>query len=187
VPEDVRILEQFTAQIEVCLLARGQFQVHLDLARVDALTGLFTRRYFEEVFASELARAERYGESFILALFDADGLKKVNDEYGHQAGDSLLVSMAEALRGAHRKSDILGRYGGDEYVAIFHGSDPQAMAKSLQAIRARLRAKPIESEGSPITVSFSFGLARFPEDGRSLADLIAVADRELYAMKRRRA
>lgn len=186
VKDDVHIVEQFTAQIEVCLLARGRYKDNIEQSRIDALTGLFTRRYFEELFRIELARAERYGESFILALFDADGLKKVNDAYGHQAGDRFLIAVAESLREGHRKSDIIGRFGGDEYIALYHSSDLKSMKKSLENAMAKLADHPIELAGNRFTAAFSFGLSQFPEEGKNPDELIAAADTRLYEMKKRR-
>lgn len=185
-PEDVHIVEQFAAQIEVCLLARGRYRHHIERAHADSLTGLYTRRHFEDLFGLEVAKYERFGETFILAFFDADDLKKVNDSFGHQAGDRMLVAIADALRSGHRKTDILGRFGGDEFVAVYHASEMDSMAKNLAAVRDEVKADTVLFEGNRIPVSFSFGLARFPADGTTLEELIAVADRNLYAMKKGR-
>ena len=186
VSEDVDIVEQFTAQIEVCLLARGRYRSHIERAHADSLTGLYTRRHFEDLFRMEVAKAERFGETFILAMFDADDLKKTNDAFGHQAGDRMLVAIAEALRAGHRKTDILGRFGGDEFIALYHASSPESMERNLAAVMDEVRTQTVMFEGNRIPVSFSFGLARFPEEGTDLDALIAVADRKLYAMKRDR-
>lgn len=184
--EDVAVMEHFTAQIEVCLMARGKYRANIEHERKDSLTGLFTRRYFEELFAIEAARSERYGESFILALFDADNLKKINDTLGHQAGDRLLLAISDALKTAHRKTDILCRFGGDEFIAVYHSSEIKDMRKILAAVLAGLRSHPIEHDGAYFIASFSYGLACFPEDGATLDALITVADKHLYAMKRKK-
>jgi len=186
VPEDVRIVERFTAQIEVCLLARGQYTKSIARSRTDALTGLYTRRYFEELFQIELARTERYGEEFTLGLFDADGLKKVNDSLGHQAGDRMLSAIADALREGHRKSDIVGRFGGDEYIALYHSAHMESMRLSLEETLEKLESVPIESGEGSVRAAFSFGLAKYPDDGKTLAELTAAADGRLYEMKKRR-
>jgi diguanylate cyclase (GGDEF)-like protein len=185
-PEDVLIVEQFTAQIEVCLLARGRYRHHIERSNADSLTGLCTRRHFEDLFRIELDKSERFGDTFILALFDADDLKKTNDAFGHQAGDRMLIAIADALRAGHRKTDIIGRFGGDEFIALYHASDRESMEKNLAAVREAVRDATVLFEGNRIPVSFSYGLARFPEDGATPEELIAAADRSLYAMKRRR-
>ncbi len=186
VAEDVRIVERFTAQIEVCLLVRGLYRSRIESSRTDALTGLYTRRYFEELFGIELARAERYGESFTLALFDADGLKRTNDGIGHQAGDLMLKAIADALREGRRKTDFVGRYGGDEYIALYHTSDTESMERALEETRERLGAASLSYAGTSFTASFCFGAAKYPDDGKTLDELTAAADRRLYEMKKRR-
>lgn len=186
VPEDVHIVEQFSAQIEVCLLARGRYRLSIERARVDGLTGLYTRRYFVEQFETEVTRCEQYGDTFLLVIFDADGLKRVNDVFGHRAGDRMLVAIADALRTGHRKTDIIGRNGGDEFIAVYHGSDPESMERNLASVLAHAEAAPLEFEGNRIPVGFSFGLAAFPEEGRTLEELLSAADSRMYAMKKRR-
>jgi len=184
-PNDVHLVEQLTAQIEVCLLARGIFLERIEESREDALTGLMTRRYFEDLLAREIGRCERYGERFVFALFDADGLKAVNDTLGHRAGDRFLVAMADSLRRGYRVTDILGRFGGDEFVVLYHGDDPSALSRHLDLERDRLRSSPVDFEGNPIVASFSYGLALFPDEGKTMAELVDVADGRLYEMKKR--
>lgn len=180
---DVEILERFSTQIEIGLLARERYTANIKRYQVDALTGLLTRRYFEDLFSLSLDRALRHKESFVIALFDVDGLKQINDSHGHLAGDRLLLSVANALRAAARHSDIIGRFGGDEFIASYPMADLAVMEKNVAAIRTRLRAKPLSFEGREHRQSFSYGLARFPDDGADLQTLTAAADLRLYAMK----
>jgi diguanylate cyclase (GGDEF)-like protein len=180
---DVRLVEQFRTQIEVSLMARARHEASLQRFNIDALTGLSTRGLFEDLFQLSVERANRYGEAFVLALFDADGLKAINDRLGHLAGDQYLLAMANSLRLAHRKSDILGRFGGDEFIAVYHGSSAEAMRRHLLELLGECRRHPIALGGEEMPVAFSFGLASYPEDGGNLKELIAAADRELYGMK----
>ena len=182
--KDVEIVEQFRTQIEVGLLARERYTANIQRYQVDALTGLLTRRYFEDVFKLSLQRALRHQEEFVIAMFDVDGLKVTNDTFGHPAGDQLLMTVAKGLRTSCRNSDIMGRWGGDEFIASYHASALDVMEKNIASIRAKLRSKPLhfnnKKVGSP---SFSYGLARFPQDGTDQTSLIAAADRRLYVMK----
>lgn len=182
--KDVEIVEQFRTQIEVGLLARERYTANIQRYQVDALTGLLTRRYFEDVFKLSLERALRHQEEFVIAMFDVDGLKVTNDTFGHPAGDQLLMTVAKGLRTSCRNSDIMGRWGGDEFIASYHASALDVMEKNIASIRAKLRSKPLhfnnKKVGSP---SFSYGLARFPQDGTDQTSLIAAADRRLYVMK----
>jgi diguanylate cyclase (GGDEF)-like protein len=181
--QDVAIVEQFRTQIEIGLLARDRYSTSIRRYQVDALTGLLTRRYFEDLFKFSLDRAVRHEESFVLALFDVDGLKGINDTLGHLAGDQMLLTIADALRASCRSSDIMGRLGGDEFIACYHQSEVAAIDHNIASIRARLRAEPTMLGDSESTLSFSYGLAAFPHDGTSQDELTAAADKRLYAMK----
>lgn len=180
---DVEIVERFRTQIEIGLLARERYTSNIRRYQVDSLTGLLTRRYFEDLFKVSIDRAQRHKEFFTVALFDVDGLKHVNDTFGHLAGDQLLLSIATALRTSCRQSDIIGRFGGDEFFASYHLTDMGVMEKNIAQIRLKLRSKPIRVGDTEHRPSFSFGLARFPEDGTDLETLVASADKRLYAMK----
>lgn len=181
--DDVEIVERFRTQIEIGLLARERYTANIKRYQVDALTGLLTRRYFEDLFKISLNRALRHGEFFVMALFDADSLKHVNDTFGHPAGDQMLMSIANALHASCRHSDIMGRLGGDEFIAIYHLTELSVMEKSIASIRAKLRSKPTRLGEAEYRLSFSYGLAKFPEDGADLDSLVAAADKRLYAMK----
>ncbi len=180
---DVEIVERFRSQIEVGLLARERYTANIQRYQVDSLTGLLTRRYFEDLFKISLDRALRHQDFFVVALFDVDKLKQVNDSYGHLAGDQMLLAVADTLRASCRHSDTMGRLGGDEFIASYHRTDIQTMEKSIAAIRTKLRSRPQRFGDKDLRLSFSYGLARFPEDGTDQETLMAVADKRLYAMK----
>ncbi len=184
---DVDIVDRFRTQIEIILLARERYTQDIKSYQVDALTGLFTRRYFEDLFKISLERAIRHQESFVIAMFDVDRLKFVNDNFGHLAGDRMLLFIANALRTACRASDIMGRLGGDEFIACYPLSSVAAMDKSLAGVRSKVRASRLRFADTEHRPSFSYGLASFPDDGSDLESLIASADSRLYGMKSQRA
>lgn len=146
-----------------------------ELATTDALTGLANRRRVLEELETSLARASRSGETVGVVMFDLDGFKKVNDERGHPAGDLILKKTAAALRGVVRQGDVLGRYGGDEFLLVVHGSleleDP-LLTRATEAVR--------RESG----LGVSSGVARYPADGGTGPGLIATADARLYEIKR---
>lgn len=182
--QDVEIVERFRSQIEVVLLARERYSANIKRYQVDALTGLITRQYFEDQFAITLERAARYKESLVVALFDVDGLKQVNDTHGHLAGDQLIAHIARVLRKSARTSDTMGRLGGDEFVACYPLAKMAAIDRTIQDIRRALSEQPMETgSGARLVPAFSFGLASFPADGTSLEILLDVADQRMYAMK----
>jgi diguanylate cyclase (GGDEF)-like protein len=152
-----------------------------ELARLDDLTGALNRRAFFVRVEEELARAQRAGTAVTLVLYDLDGLKAINDEHGHPAGDVALRRFAEHLSANLRSYDFVGRIGGDEFALLLIGIDPEAEARILSRLAATLASA---GPGS-VDLHASFGTARYPDDGRTREVLVEVADRRLYEDKRR--
>ncbi len=149
----------------------------------DPLTGLYNRRYLEETLSRELILADRHGHPVSLIMGDLDHFKAVNDHYGHLGGDEVLRSFGDLMKGNARGSDIYCRYGGEEFLLVL----PQ-MAKSNAVERAEqlctaMAATPVLFGNASIAVTASFGVAAFPQDGRTGDELIAAADTALYAAK----
>ncbi len=154
-----------------------------DNAITDVLTGLYNRRYLNEVGPGLLAAAERYGTPISLAIFDIDHFKKVNDTYGHLAGDRVLREVAHTLAEGVRASDIVVRYGGEEFLVVMPGTDlGRAFIVSEKLRRSVEEAHIVPEEGAD-AVTISGGVAEFV-DGMDLEDLIRDADAALYRAKR---
>ena len=158
-PQDVEIVERFRTQIEICLLAGERYTTNDKRYQVDVITGLLTRRYFEDLLRLSLDQVTRHQDCFVLALFDVDELKYVNDTYGHLAGDQMLLSVPNVLRASCRNSDVIGRLGGDEFIASYHLIDIKAMEKNIANIRNRLRACTTRLGDTEHRLSFTYGLA----------------------------
>jgi diguanylate cyclase (GGDEF)-like protein len=156
---------------------------HKDLAEHDALTGLFNRRAFDDHLARAIAREDRQAGRLALLLLDLDHFKKLNDTYGHPAGDAALAAAARLLVGLLRKGDLAARYGGEEFAAILPGSDEGGALRMAERVRHALEAERLVFEGARLAVTASFGAAVWPADGREAAALVAAADRALYAAK----
>jgi diguanylate cyclase (GGDEF)-like protein len=156
---------------------------HRDLAEHDGLTGLFNRRAFDDHLARAIAREDRQGGRFALLLFDLDHFKKLNDTYGHPAGDAALVGAARLLDRLLRKGDLAARFGGEEFAAILPGSDEAGALKMAERVREALARDRVVFEGAKLAVTASFGTAVWPADGRDAAGLVTAADRALYAAK----
>jgi diguanylate cyclase (GGDEF)-like protein len=153
-------------------------------ALVDGLTGLANRRHGEEVLASEVARAERFGGPVALVLADLDGFKDVNDRHGHPTGDMALREFAEVLRGTVRDVDLVSRWGGEEFVLVLPGTDGEGAAQLAERVRQTLRERILMGpDGTPIVLTASFGVSSFPE-ASSPDELVTHADRALYEAKR---
>lgn len=154
-----------------------------NLARTDPLTGLVNRRGFDEALAREHARSRRGAGPMALLLVDIDHFKRVNDRYGHLAGDDLLAATASTLISHVRAGDVLGRFGGEEFVALLPGAGQEQACWIAERLRERVRASAIPSLGAEATVTVSIGVAALGRDGNELFELLAAADAALYRAK----
>lgn len=153
------------------------------LASIDGLTGIMNRRRFMEVAEVERDRAHRYQRSFSLLLIDLDRFKRINDSYGHHAGDTVIRRSAERIAGALRAADSLARYGGEELVALLPETGLEAAGRVAERVRAAIEASPIAHEGQPISLTISIGVAEWAGGDENLVALLDRADRALYGAK----
>jgi two-component system chemotaxis response regulator CheY len=154
-------------------------------ALTDPLTGLPNRRAIEAWASHELPAAVRHGFPFWVVLIDLDLFKRVNDTYGHDAGDSVLKAFAEILRSNTRSSDISGRIGGEEFLHVITHSGEQHVPQIVERARLRLSNTVFVFDGTQVRVTASFGVAGFQRSDATPAfgDLISRADRALYRAK----
>lgn len=153
-------------------------------ARTDALTGLDNRREFDRALVRETHLARRHDYPVSIAICDLDHFKRVNDTFGHQAGDAVLRSIAEALRGCARIGDLVARYGGEEFVFIMPHASTAGAAALAERIRAEVENLRVVAGGSQIRVTISVGLATFdPAGGLEPGQVLAAADAALYRAK----
>jgi len=150
------------------------------LAITDPLTGLGNYRRLLDVFHAEIERSGRTGRPFAVLLLDLDGLKKINDGYGHLGGSRALCRLADVLRVHCRAIDTAARYGGDEFAVIL----PETTAAAAELVASRIR-KRIATDGEQPAFSASIGVAIYPRDGETIEALLRTADRKLYGMKSR--
>ena len=170
--------------IATLIVLRGQNL--RSLSNTDSLTGIHNRGYFDERLSQEILRAQRYERPLTVALVDIDHFKFFNDTHGHALGDVVLRNVAQTIIKSVRATDVAARYGGDEFAMIFPETVPDSVLPTLDTLRAELA-----NEGSPGSIemagiSFSVGVAGFPEDGDVAGRLMEVADKKLYAAKHAR-
>jgi diguanylate cyclase (GGDEF)-like protein/PAS domain S-box-containing protein len=149
----------------------------------DALTGLYNRHFLEESFGRELLLSERGGHPVSVIMGDLDHFKAVNDRYGHLAGDEVLRVFGTLLTNNARASDIVCRYGGEEFLLVLPGMTAEGAVERAEQLRQAMAATPVSNGVSRITVTASFGVATFPTHSRTTDELIAAADRALYSAK----
>ncbi len=154
----------------------------LDRANNDALTGLASRRYFLLEAAHMLALARRHDWNPALVFLDIDDFKGINDQHGHAVGDVVLGRVAARLRRLTRESDLLARFGGDEFVVLMNNVTVADSTRIVRSYRKSLAHPPI-IDGMPIIIKASFGVAHYPVDGVTIEALLAVADKAMYAAK----
>lgn len=175
----VSMVERFADHGALALRAARLLEEVQTLATTDGLTGLATRRVFDEALRAELSRAIRTDDSFALLLLDIDHFKLVNDVHGHQTGDEVLRGIAANLVASSRDFDLVARYGGEEFAVIAPGCDEPAALAVAERLRSELEQAAL---AVPVTVSVGVGLA--PTHATEAEMLVGVADRALLVSKR---
>ncbi len=153
------------------------------MAITDYLTGIFNRRHFFELAETELERARRYQHPFSIILFDIDRFKRVNDTYGHAAGDQVLCTITAQCRENLRENDIFARYGGEEFVILLPETSLERAKKMAERTRENIANFAIEIGDASISITISFGVASLANGTLALDELLARADKALYASK----
>ena len=183
--EELETLSAVATQAAVIIENARWYEQIQQQAITDSLTGLYNHRHLQDRLEGEIKRAERGGHSLAVLMLDIDCLKLINDTHGHRAGDDALKLVASALVGACRATDIVGRYGGDEFLAIL----PETTAVEAERVALRVQEEiakgglRAEDGGAPIPLHISIGVASYPQDGRSIHDLVDRADGALYTSK----
>jgi diguanylate cyclase (GGDEF)-like protein len=179
-----RVLEILANQAAATLSLIKDRERQRELAVRDGLTGLYNRRAFNELLVAAIANEDRRETGRLgLVILDLDHFKKLNDTYGHPAGDAALRSSARLLAQHLRKGDQAARFGGEEFVVILPGLDQDRAVQAAERLRAAVQKHRLVFEGARIPLAASFGVAVWPADGREAEVLLAAADRALYAAK----
>jgi diguanylate cyclase (GGDEF)-like protein len=181
--EEARPLTVLGAVVAGSLELAWSYQEVDRRARTDALTGLYNRMHFGEQLQRTLAEADRYNQPVSLVLVDVDHFKKVNDTWGHEAGDAVLKHVARILQEGVRSVDVCVRYGGEEIAMLLAQTDSGRAVEVAERLRARIAATVVRHAGAEIVVTASFGVATYPETVKVRDQLFPSADKALYIAK----
>jgi diguanylate cyclase (GGDEF)-like protein/putative nucleotidyltransferase with HDIG domain len=180
VEEEIQVLTTVADLISGALHHAITFQRAQEQAMTDGLTGLKTHRFFMESLSAEWKRATRAGRPFSLVLIDLDRFKFVNDFYGHLEGNQVLQRVSKILEENCRRSDVVARYGGDEFVLLMPETNMEQARQLSNKLRAMVASEPLLSERN---ISGSFGIASYPVHGSTPQELVQVADSAMYLSK----
>lgn len=183
--EETRRLAQVLADAAGVALRVGERHRAIErMGLTDALTGAFNYRYLLEAVAHEIERARRFGDRFSLLMLDVDNLKAYNDVHGHLQGSQVLRRVSELARSQLRGVDVLGKYGGDEFVIVLPQALREGALQVAERIRRSIEEHPFPGEEVSGRITSSLGVSTFPDDGATVEELIDHADVALYRAKR---
>ncbi|HBR17770.1 MAG: hypothetical protein A3G39_01915 [Deltaproteobacteria bacterium RIFCSPLOWO2_12_FULL_43_16] len=189
-PYETRIFEVIASHTAIAISNAGAYLQMEKMATTDGLTGLFNHRYFQNKLSKEIDRADRYKERLSLLLVDIDHFKRVNDTYGHPAGDKILKGVSKILASAVRTVDIAARHGGEEFAVVLVNVSGRGALDTAERIRRIIEDSEFEIGSAFIKITVSIGIAVFPDDmtsanyDSSQRFLISKADSALYLAKR---
>jgi diguanylate cyclase (GGDEF)-like protein/PAS domain S-box-containing protein len=179
--DDREVMEFIRGQIEGVINRKRLYEQSERLSYYDLLTQIHNRRAFEKA----LNQAIEEERTFYLIMFDLDGLKWINDTYGHQQGDRFLKCMANQLREIEREGDTIARFGGDEFIAICYRQERGDILQELVQLEEYSRNNGLEIQREKVSCSFSYGVVQYPQDGDTETELVREADSRMYKYKRK--
>ncbi|HBA60553.1 MAG TPA: hypothetical protein DCZ92_07000 [Elusimicrobia bacterium] len=174
---------RFTSEISFALRRVQLFRQVEWLSLTDGLTGLWRRNALDEKIKEEIRRSSAFKTTLGFMIVDIDHFKRLNDNYGHQFGDAVLRRVAQLLKAGVYETDFVGRYGGEEFGIVLPRADAVGVLRKAEALRARIESEVFSQGLESVKLTVSIGIAHFPRDGRTPAELIRKADTALYAAK----
>ncbi|CZH34447.1 Probable diguanylate cyclase YcdT [Legionella pneumophila] len=183
--ENQQLLITAFAELTALALANVRLRENLRYQSIrDPLTGLYNRRYLEDFLFKQLHQAERTKASFAILMLDLDHFKKINDTFGHDAGDLVLKELGQILNSDIRLGDIASRYGGEEFVLLLYDIDAQAAKMKAENLRSAISNLQVKYGAQPVgQITASIGISVYPDDAKSPAEVIEAADKALYQAK----
>ncbi|GFZ30763.1 hypothetical protein CSC2_12890 [Clostridium zeae] len=180
---DIELMEYMTNQTSIAITKHKLYEETIYLSRYDKLSNVYNRSYFEQLLHNNIYNENADKKEFFAAIFDLNELKFVNDNYGHLAGDELIKTFAKGLISLVGGSDIIGRFGGDEFVGVFFNVDTKSLIDRFEKLSEHFKNNPIIFGENKIICSYSYGIANFPKDGVEFDQIIKIADKRMYEYK----
>ena len=177
-------LEVLASHVAVSLANARMLKRLEEMATTDGLTGLFNKRALIEVAAQKIKSSTRFKKPLSVLVCDIDHFKKVNDTYGHDVGDIVIRGFGDVLRRTKRDTDVVARFGGEEFVLVCEETDSEGANLLAERIRAEIEASTFHSAEGSLEVTCSVGVATFPAAGHDWDSLFKATDEALYASKR---
>ncbi|GKX66448.1 hypothetical protein rsdtw13_17060 [Clostridium sp. TW13] len=179
---DLELMEYMSNQVSIAIAKHKLYEEIIYLSRYDKLTNVYNRSSFQNI-VDNIYNDDSSKKDFVLAVMDVNDLKIINDNYGHLAGDELIKRFAKGLKGLAKDADIIGRFGGDEFVGVFFNIDVQNLTNRFEELIKLFKKNPIIFEDYKFVCSYSYGLANSATDGIKFDQLIKIADKRMYKYK----
>lgn len=181
--EDKNVLKYACYDIAIALKNYRLLENVLYMSRYDSLTGVYNRSYFREVLERilNISRASKTG--FIICGLDLNNFKNINDTYGHDKGDDVLIKFAEVFKNGILEEDILGRIGGDEFIVVFVNKNKEQVKNIIGKISIELKNCSSKLNIGENNIEFAYGLAEFLSDSDNIDELLKIADKKMYEKK----
>lgn len=176
---DLEVMEYIKYQLEVFISKNRLYEETVYLSTHDPLTKLFNRKFFEDSLHDAISKKQ----NFLLAIFDLNNLKLVNDSYGHLAGDEFIKYFSKNLKSLFPCDAILSRLGGDEFGGVFFNINMNHLIDSLEVLKSKFRSNPLNLNKDHNIYDFSYGISNFPNDSFTCEDLFKIADKRMYEYK----
>lgn len=181
---DLKLMEYMRNQVSIAITKHKLYEETVYLSRYDKLTNVYNRNYFEQLLNNIIYNDNTNKNEYFVAVFDLNELKFVNDNYGHLVGDELIKTFSAGISSLARASDIIGRFGGDEFVGVFFNLDSKSLINRFEELNQHFKNNPIIFGENKIICSYSYGIVNFPKDGMEYDQLIKIADKRMYEYKR---
>lgn len=181
--EDKKLLKYLCYDIAIAFKNAELLENIIYMSRYDSLTGIYNRHYFGKLLDETLNRAKMFKENFSICALDLNNFKEINDVYGHDAGDKVLMQFAKTFKGEISTNDVFGRVGGDEFSVIFINKNKEQIKTIIDKIYMDFEREILDFDESKRKISFAYGLSKFPDDSVDVYELLKIADKRMYEQK----